>query len=139
MRKKNQNFREGFGYLIFDGNYLWTYFREKKKIPYKRYPPREQRLPHTTVTPLTTSVLTSGVDAGVVLSLVGVAGEKIVHDDVFMDVLMLCLDDLFGEFRDGKLSVFVHSARLRPIVPFSEKSVNYRRNTRGLMKRKRRV
>lgn len=59
--------------------------------------------------------LTSGVDAGVVLSLVGVAGAKIVQDDVLMDVVMLCLDDLLGEFRDGKLNVFVHSARLRPM------------------------
>lgn len=59
---------------------------------------------------------TSGVDAGVMLSLVGVvAGAKMVHDDVLMDVVMLCLDDLLGEFRDGKLSVFVHSARLRPM------------------------
>lgn len=50
------------------------------------------------------------------LSLVGVvAGAKMVHDDVLMDVVMLCLDDLLGEFRDGKLSVFVHSARLRPM------------------------
>lgn len=57
------------------------------------------------------------MDAGVVLSLVGVAGggTKIVHDDVLMDVVMLCLDDLLGEFRDGKLNVFVHSARLRPM------------------------
>lgn len=60
--------------------------------------------------------LTSGVDEGVVdLSLVGEAGAKIVHDDVLMDVVMLCLDDLFGEFLDGKLNVFVHSARLRPM------------------------
>lgn len=60
--------------------------------------------------------LTSGVDAGVWLSLVGVvAGAKMVHDDVLIDVVMLCLDDLLGEFRDGKLSVFVHSARLRPM------------------------
>lgn len=29
---------------------------------------------------------------------------------------MLCLEDLLGEFRDGKLNVFVHSARLRPIT-----------------------
>jgi len=63
------------------------------------------------------TTLTSGVDAGVILSLVGVAGgPKIVHEDVFTtDVTMLCLDDLLGEFRDGKLSVFVHSARLRPM------------------------
>lgn len=60
--------------------------------------------------------LTSGVDAGVMLSLVGVvAGAKMVHDDVLMDVVILCLDDLFGEFRDGKLNVFVHKARLRPM------------------------
>jgi len=54
------------------------------------------------------------VDAGVILSL-AVGGAKIVHDDVLTDVVMLCLDDLLGELRDGKLNVFVHSARLRPI------------------------
>lgn len=50
-----------------------------------------------------------------VLSLVGVDDEKMVQDDVLMDVVMLCLDDLLGEFRDGKLNVFVHSASERPI------------------------
>lgn len=59
--------------------------------------------------------LTSGVDVGVILSLVGVAGEKIVPDDVLMDVVMLCLEDLLGEFLDGKLNVFVHRARLLPM------------------------
>lgn len=39
-----------------------------------------------------------------------------VHDDVLIDVVMLCLDDLLGEFRDGKLNVFVHRARLLPML-----------------------
>lgn len=57
---------------------------------------------------------------GVILSLVGVAGAKIAQDDVLMDVVMLCLDDLLGEFLDGKLKVFVHRARLLPMFEFRD-------------------